>query len=60
MTRAARTWCSELDHARGHDRDAVTDNQMTTVICEDLARKNLAPGRSYPFRLPQRRRWSRR
>jgi hypothetical protein len=26
----------------------VTDNQMTTAICEDLARKNLAPGRSYP------------
>ena len=25
----------------------VTDNQMTTAICEDLARKNLAPGRSY-------------
>ena len=26
----------------------VTDNQMTTAICKDLARKNLAPGRSYP------------
>ena len=25
----------------------VTDNQMTTAICEDLAKKNLAPGRSY-------------
>jgi hypothetical protein len=25
----------------------VTGNQMTTAICEDLARKNLAPGRSY-------------
>ncbi len=25
----------------------VTDNQMTTAICEDLAGKNLAPGRSY-------------
>jgi transposase len=25
----------------------VTDNQMTTAICEDLARKNRAPGRSY-------------
>ena len=25
----------------------VTDNQMTPAICEDLARKNLAPGRSY-------------
>ncbi len=25
----------------------VTDNQMTTATCEDLARKNLAPGRSY-------------
>jgi transposase len=25
----------------------VTDNQMTTAICQDLARKNLAPGRSY-------------
>jgi hypothetical protein len=26
----------------------VTGNQMTTAICEDLARKNLAPGRSNP------------
>ena len=26
----------------------VTDNQMTTAICKDLARKNLAPGRSCP------------
>jgi len=25
----------------------VTDHQMTTAICEDLAGKNLAPGRSY-------------
>src|SRR5271169_4659350 len=25
----------------------VTGNQMTTAICGDLARKNLAPGRSY-------------
>jgi transposase len=25
----------------------VTDNQMTTAICQDLVRKNLAPGRSY-------------
>jgi Transposase DDE domain/Transposase domain (DUF772) len=25
----------------------VTDNQMTSAICQDLARKNLAPGRSY-------------
>ena len=26
----------------------VTGNQMTTAICEGLARKNLAPGRGYP------------
>ncbi len=25
----------------------VPDSQMTSVICDDLARKNLAPGRSY-------------
>jgi len=25
----------------------VTDNQMTSAICQDLARKDLAPGRSY-------------
>ena len=25
----------------------VTGNQMTTAICQDLAAKNLAPGRSY-------------
>jgi transposase len=25
----------------------VTDNQMTSVICEDLAARNLAPGRQY-------------
>jgi hypothetical protein len=48
MTRAARTWCSPnlITHVATTDA-TVTGNQMTTAICEDLTRQNLAPGRSY-------------
>jgi hypothetical protein len=35
-----------ITHAATTDA-TMTDNQMTTAICQDLAGKNLAPGRSY-------------
>ena len=35
-----------ITHAATTDA-TVTDHQMTTAICGDLARKNLAPGRGY-------------